>query len=189
MKYVWRLIGVMTMVAMLQSPLTQAEEQSPADCANIYQFTVPELLNNTPVNFCEAYQGKVLLIVNTASKCAFTGQYEGLEKLYAEFKDRGLVVLGFPSNQFAGQEPGTAEEIQNFCRLTYGVQFPMFAKSQVRKKGADPIWRYLGETSGTYPKWNFYKYLINRNGEVVEVFSSITSPDTQRFRKAIQALL
>ncbi|WP_419414530.1 glutathione peroxidase [Pontibacter sp. JAM-7] len=166
-----------------------ADDKRPTECSNIYQFTVPDLLHNTPVNFCQAYHGKVLLIVNTASKCAFTGQYEGLEKLYSEYKDRGLVVLGFPSNQFAGQEPGTPTEIQNFCRLTYGVEFPMFAKSQVKKKGADPIWQYLGETSGTYPKWNFYKYLIDRQGKVVDVYSSISSPDTRKFRNAIEALL
>lgn len=160
-----------------------------ATCMNIYQFTVPDLIDENPVDFCRAYAGKVLIIVNTASKCGFTGQYEGLEALYREFGDQGLVVLGFPSNQFGNQEPGTAEEIQNFCRVTYGVQFPMFAKTHVRKGDADPLWTYLGETSGTYPKWNFYKYLINREGEVVDVFSSVTSPESRRFRKAVKALL
>lgn len=158
-------------------------------CNNIYQFSVPDLITNQPVNFCDAFKGKVLIIVNTASKCAFTGQYEGLEALYQEYAEQGLVVLGFPSNQFGGQEPGRPEEIHNFCRITYGVQFPMFAKSRVREEDADPIWKFLGGTSGTYPKWNFYKYLINRQGEVVDVFSSMTSPESKRFHRAVKSLL
>jgi len=167
----------------------QITKGNEATCNNIYQFSVPDLITNQPVNFCDAFKGKVLIIVNTASKCAFTGQYEGLEALYKEYADQGLVVLGFPSNQFGGQEPGRPEEIHNFCRVTYGVQFPMFAKSQVREEGADPIWKFLGESSGTYPKWNFYKYLINRQGEVVNVYSSFTSPDSMRFKRAVKALL
>lgn len=158
-------------------------------CDNIYQFSAPDLITNKPVDFCHAYRGKVLIIVNTASRCAFTRQYEGLEALHSKYADRGLVVLGFPSNQFGGQEPGNAEEIQRFCRVTYGVQFPMFAKTAVRKGDADPLWTYLGETSGTYPRWNFYKYLVNRRGEVVDVFSSITSPNSRRFQRVLKALL
>lgn len=169
--------------------ITAAAITAGKTCMNIYQFSAPDLITNKPVDFCEAYKGKVLIIVNTASKCAFTGQYEGLEALYKEYADQGLVVLGFPSNQFGNQEPGDAEQIHNFCRVTYGVQFPMFAKSRVSKSDADPLWTYLGETTGTYPRWNFYKYLINRQGEVVEVFSSITSPDSKRFHRAVKALL
>lgn len=192
-----RLILIMTaFLSILYVNVATAEELMAAEtdtqkvnCMNIYQFTAPGLIDEKPVDFCKAYAGKVLIIVNTASKCGFTGQYEGLEALYREFGDQGLVVLGFPSNQFGNQEPGTAEEIQNFCRVTYGVQFPMFAKTRVRKGDADPLWSYLGETSGTYPKWNFYKYLINREGEVVDVFSSVTSPESRRFRKAVKALL
>jgi len=161
----------------------------PSRCNNIYQFSAPELITNKSVDFCHAYRGKVLIVVNTASRCAFTGQYEGLEALYRKYADRGLVVLGFPSNQFGGQEPGSAEEIQRFCRVTYGVQFPMFAKTAVRKGDADPLWTYLGDTSGTYPKWNFYKYLVNRQGEVVDVFTSIASPDSRRFQRALKTLL
>ena len=176
-------------VVTSEEAITTDTDTQQANCMNIYQFTAPDLIDEKPVDFCKAYAGKVLIIVNTASKCGFTGQYEGLEALYREFGDQGLVVLGFPSNQFGNQEPGTAEEIQNFCRVTYGVQFPMFAKTRVRKGDADPLWTYLGDTSGTYPKWNFYKYLINREGEVVDVFSSVTSPESRRFRKAVKALL
>lgn len=173
-----------------ENPLTtKTAITSGKTCMNIYQFSAPDLITNKPVDFCEAYKGKVMIIVNTASKCAFTGQYEGLEALYKEYADEGLVVLGFPSNQFGNQEPGDAEQIHNFCRVTYGVQFPMFAKSRVSKSDADPLWTYLGETTGTYPRWNFYKYLINRQGEVVQVFSSITSPDSKRFHRAVEALL
>ena len=176
-------------IAVAEEVITIDTDTQQANCMNIYQFTAPDLIDENPVDFCKTYAGKVLIIVNTASKCGFTGQYEGLEALYREFGDQGLVVLGFPSNQFGNQEPGTAEEIQNFCRVTYGVQFPMFAKTRVRKGDADPLWTYLGDTSGTYPKWNFYKYLINREGEVVDVFSSVTSPESRRFRKAVKALL
>lgn len=176
-------------VTVAEEVITTDTDTQQVNCMNIYQFTAPDLIDEKPVDFCKAYAGKVLIIVNTASKCGFTGQYEGLEALYREFGDQGLVVLGFPSNQFGNQEPGTAEEIQNFCRVTYGVQFPMFAKTRVRKGDADPLWTYLGDTSGTYPKWNFYKYLINREGEVVDVFSSVTSPESRRFRKTVKALL
>lgn len=162
---------------------------SAAACTDLLAFEVKTLAENKTVNLCQAYSGKVLLVVNTASKCAFTGQYEGLEKLYREYRDQGLVVLGFPSNDFGQQEPGTAQQISNFCRTTYGVEFPMFAKARVRGADADPFWRNLVTASGTTPKWNFYKYLINRNGEVVDVYSSITSPDSGRFRRAIERLL
>jgi len=160
-----------------------------ADCGKLLDYNVRTLADDREVNLCEAYSGRVLLVVNTASKCAFTGQYEGLEKLYSEYQDRGLVVLGFPSNDFGEQEPGSEKQISNFCRTTYGVEFPMFSKTKVKGRDADPFWQALVQQSGTSPKWNFYKYLINREGEVVDVFSSITSPDSGRFRRAIERLL
>lgn len=128
------------------------------------------------VNLCEAYSGKVLLVVNTASKCGYTPQYEGLEQLYEKYEQRGLVVLGFPSNDFMGQEPGTEAEIQNFCRLTYDVQFPMFEKTPVKKEHAHPFYAQLAELSGTYPTWNFHKYLIGRDGKLITQFSPHTKP-------------
>ena len=139
------------------------------------------------IDLCQTYKGKVVLIVNTASKCAFTGQYEDLEALYAKYRDQGLVVLGFPSNDFGNQEPGDEKTVQAFCRLTYGVKFPMFAKTHVTKDNADPLYKTLGELTGTYPKWNFYKYLLDREGNIVDVSSSLTNP--HKLQKTIERLL
>jgi glutathione peroxidase len=129
----------------------------------------------------DTYKGKVVLVVNTASKCGFTPQYAGLEELYNEYKDRGFVVLGFPSNQFMNQEPGTNEEIATFCKRNYGVTFPMFAKIDVNGPGADPIFNFLRESKpgvlgSESIKWNFTKFLINRDGEPVARFSPKTEP-------------
>ena len=147
------------------------------------------LASTDQVNLCEAYAGKVLLIVNTASKCGNTPQYDGLEALYQQFGDDGLVVLGFPSNDFLGQEPGTEEQIEEFCRLTYGVEFPMFEKTTVKGSGAHPFFAALAEASGTFPTWNFHKYLIGRDGEWVAEFSPRTLPDDEALLKALQAAL
>ncbi|QNE06114.1 glutathione peroxidase [Croceicoccus marinus] len=138
------------------------------------------------------YRGKVLLIVNTASKCGLTPQYEGLEALYRDLQDRGLVVLGFPCNQFAGQEPGSAEEIASFCRLTYDVTFPIFAKIDVNGDDAAPLYRWLkqqapGVIRTEAIKWNFTKFLVGRDGQVVDRFAPTTAPED--LRGAIEALL
>ncbi len=134
------------------------------------------LASDDVVNLQTAYGGKVVLVVNTASKCGNTPQYEGLEKLYDEYGDRGLVVLGFPSNDFFGQEPGTEEEIQEFCRLTYGVRFPMFEKVTVKEGEAHPLFERLAAAAGTYPTWNFHKFLIGRDGRFIAEFSPRTQP-------------
>jgi len=128
-------------------------------------------------------KGKVVLIVNVASKCGFTPQYDGLEKLYKEYEDKGLVVLGFPCNQFMSQEPGTDEQIGEFCRLNYGVTFPVLKKVDVNGDKADPVYKYLkSQKSGflglTRVKWNFEKFLVNREGKVVQRFGSLTSPES-----------
>ncbi len=127
------------------------------------------------------YRGKVALVVNTASKCGFTPQYEGLEKLYAQFKDDGLVVLGFPCNQFGGQEPGGADEIGEFCQLNYGVSFPMFEKVDVNGAAAHPLFEWLrSEKSGVLGdkvKWNFTKFLIGKDGNVIKRYGSTTKPE------------
>ena len=134
--------------------------------SNIYQFQA-ELLDGQEQSLA-AYEGKVLLIVNTASKCGFTPQFTGLEKLYQKYKDQGLVILGFPCNQFGGQDPGSNEQIGAFCQKNYGVSFPMFAKVDVKGAGAHPIFRYLTNNSkgvlGSGIKWNFSKFLIGRDG-------------------------
>jgi glutathione peroxidase len=160
-----------------------------AGCAPTLDFEKRRLAGDETVRLCDAYQGQVILVVNTASKCGFTGQYEGLEALYDKYRERGFVVLGFPSNDFANQEPGSEEQIQEFCRLTYSVEFPMFEKVHVKKGIADPFIANLAEKSGAYPKWNFYKYLIDREGNVVDYFSSITSPDSKKVVSAIERLL
>ncbi len=135
------------------------------------------------------YKGKVSLVVNVASKCGFTPQYEGLEKLHAEMKSKGVNVLGFPSNDFGGQEPGTAAEIQEFCRLTYGVTFPMFEKV-VTKAGADqsPVYAFLGQ-SGNLPAWNFSKYVIGKDGQILAFFPSKVTPEDPTLRAAIATAL
>ena len=147
------------------------------------------LASTEKVNLCEAYSGKVLLVVNTASKCGNTPQYDGLEKLYEEYGSDGLVVLGFPSNDFMGQEPGTEEQIEEFCRLTYGVQFPMFEKTTVRENNAHPFYAALADASGTYPTWNFHKYLIGRDGRLVAEFSPRTKPFDEKLVAAVEEAL
>ncbi len=160
-----------------------------ASCAPALDFEKRRLASDETVRLCEAYQGKVVLVVNTASKCGFTGQYEGLEALYDQYGDQGLVVIGFPSNDFGNQEPGSEEQISDFCRLTYSVQFPMFEKTTVKRGLADPFYQYLADQTGVYPKWNFYKYLIDRDGRVVDVYSSMTSPKSKKLVNAIEQLL
>jgi glutathione peroxidase len=135
------------------------------------------------------YQGKVVLVVNTASYCGFTRQYDGLEKLYANLRPKGLVVVGFPSNNFGNQEPGTEKEIADFCRLTYGVQFPMMAKTEVVGPAAHPFFQELAKTTGEKPQWNFHKYLIDRSGRKVASFSSRVEPNSPELAAAINRLL
>lgn len=147
------------------------------------------LASDEVVNLGDEYADKVLLIVNTASKCGNTPQYDGLEKLYQEYEDRGLVVLGFPSNDFFGQEPGTEEEIQEFCRLTYKVRFPMFEKVTVKEGSAHPFYDRLAAAAGTYPTWNFHKYLVGRDGKVIMEFSPRTQPYDEKIIAEIEAAL
>lgn len=155
-----------------------------------YDFSFHTLLGQHPLPLAQ-YKGKVLLIVNTASQCGFTPQYEGLQKLYDTYKDRGLVVLGVPSNDFGGQEPGSNDEIAHFCKLNYGVTFPMASKEIVAGDKAHPFyqWAYGVLGFGTAPKWNFHKYLINRDGQLIDYFNSTTGPDSGRLREAIDAAL
>ena len=147
------------------------------------------LASDETVNLADAYGGKVVLVVNTASKCGNTPQYEGLEKLYEEYRDEGLVVLGFPSNDFFGQEPGTEEQIQEFCRLTYGIRFPMFEKVTVKEGEAHPFFDGLAAAAGTYPTWNFHKYLIGRDGQLIAEFSPRTQPYDEKLVGSIQTAL
>ena len=147
------------------------------------------LASDEVVNLSEAYADKVILVVNTASKCGNTPQYDALEALYENYGDDGFVVLGFPSNDFMGQEPGTEEEIQEFCRLTYKVKFPMFEKVTVKKGKAHPFFDQLAAASGTYPTWNFHKFLIGRDGKLITEFSPRTKPDSKDVVAGIEAAL
>ena len=157
--------------------------------SNFYQFKAQSLQGK---EICTAsYQRKVILVVNTASKCGLTPQFEGLEKLYREYKDKGLVILGFPCNQFANQEPGSEKEISEGCLLNYGVTFPMFSKIEVNGDNAHPVYKYLKkELKGTFGnriKWNFTKFLVDKSGNPYKRFSPITKPE--KLRKHIEKLL
>jgi glutathione peroxidase len=147
------------------------------------------LAGKTPLNLQKTYGGQVLLVVNTASKCGFTPQYDGLEALHTKLKGRGFAVLGFPSNDFMGQEPGTEKDIKDFCRLTYGVKFPMFEKTSVIGEKASPFYKTLTASTGVAPGWNFHKYLIDRNGNVVASFGSRVKPDDAEMLGKIEVLL
>jgi len=162
---------------------------SMASDATLLDQEFRRLASEEVVNLGEAYSGKVLLVVNTASKCGNTPQYDGLEKLYQEYGTDGLVVLGFPSNDFFGQEPGTEAEIQEFCRLTYKVKFPMFEKVNVKEGKAHPFFDRLATAAGTYPTWNFHKFLIGRDGQLITEFSPRTKPYDEKLVAAIQAAL
>jgi glutathione peroxidase len=159
-------------------------------CSDLLNADFRPLAGKEKVNLCKQFEGKVLLVVNTASKCGFTPQYDALEKLHANLSARGFAVVGFPSNDFMGQEPGTEEEIKDFCTLTYGVKFPMFEKVHVKKGEANPFYDKLAaQAQGHYPSWNFYKYLIDRNGNVVADFSSKVKPDDADLDAQIEKLL
>ena len=148
-----------------------------------------QLAGKETVNLQSTYGGQVLLVVNTASKCGFTPQYEGLEAMHAKYKDKGFAVLGFPSNDFMGQEPGSEEEIQEFCTLTYGVKFPMFEKVQVRGDSPTPLYADMIKATGEAPGWNFHKYLIDRSGKVIASFGSRTTPQDPKLVAAIEKAL
>lgn len=145
-------------------------------------------LQEEPVNLCQ-YAGQVVLFVNTASYCGNTSQYGALEKLYAELKPRGFVILGFPANDFGEQEPGSNGEIAKFCKLTYGVKFPMMEKSHVIGKEVNPVYKQLVASSNNAPEWNFHKYLLGRDGKKLLSFPANLSPDAPEFRAAIETLL
>ncbi|MEM9531717.1 MAG: glutathione peroxidase [Pseudomonadota bacterium] len=157
------------------------------DC-NLLDHDFRKLAADESVNLCEDYSGQVLLVVNTASKCGNTPQYDGLEAMYKKYRDQGFAVLGFPSNDFMGQEPGTEDQIAEFCRLTYGVQFPMFEKTTVKGAAQHPFFAQLTE-AGQAPQWNFQKYLIDREGKLIQVFSPRTQPEDEALVEAIETAI
>lgn len=144
-------------------------------------------LDGTPASLA-AWSGKVLLVVNTASECGYTPQYEGLQALHAKYEARGFAVLGFPSNDFGGQEPGTSAEIASFCKTRYGVTFPMFEKVVTKGRDRAPLYATLGDALGP-PKWNFHKYLVDKKGVPVKAWPSAVAPDAKEIAEAIEALL
>ena len=157
------------------------------DCPTLLDHKFNRLQDDAPQNLCQ-YSGKVTLVINTASYCGYTAQYEGLEKLYAKYKDKGFVVLGFPSNDFS-QEPGNNKDIADFCYNTYGVKFPMFAKSSVRGKEMNPLFAALSKASGKSPGWNFHKYLIDKEGKLLANYGSSVSPDDKNLVATIEKAL
>lgn len=177
-----------TLLASLAGLLALPSLVFAESCPPLLDHSFPRLQDEKPQSLCD-YRGKVLLVVNTASYCGFTKQYDGLEKLYARLKDRGLVVVGFPTNDFGEQEPGSNKEIADFCRSTYGVQFPMFAKTTVKGPNANPFFAELAKRSDTTPKWNFYKYLVDRSGREVVAFSSFTDPEDKKLFAKISEFL
>ncbi len=164
-----------------------AASPAPQACSGLLQKTFLRLQDEKPQSLCQ-YSGKVVVVVNTASFCGFTPQYRGLEDLYAKYRDRGLVVLGFPSNDFS-QETGSNKDIADFCENTFGVKFPMFTKTVVTGKDVNPLFRQLAEKTGTSPKWNFYKYVIARDGTSVVSFNSMAEPTSRQFLAEIEKQL
>ena len=171
---------------LLIMALFGSEQLNAKECSALLDVNVKTLNKTKVINLCNEYQGKVLLVVNTASRCAYTNQYDSLEKLYKQYRQRGLVVLGFPSNDFGHQEPGSEKEIKDFCSVTYGVEFPMFSKTRVAERNAEPFYRKLAEASGIYPQWNFHKYLIASNGRLVSNYPSAIDPLDARITDAIE---
>lgn len=157
------------------------------DCPPLLQHTFPRLQDEKPQNLCQ-YRGRVLLVVNTASYCGYTGQYEGLEALHRRYQERGLVVLGFPSNDFR-QEKASNAEIAEFCENTFGIRFPMFAASSVRGPQASAFYQQLAATAGQAPSWNFHKYLIDRSGQVVGAFPAAMPPEGRPLVREVERLL
>lgn len=177
-----RLLGSLLVAASLALPMM-------ASAAGLLDVAYRPLAGKDPVNLAQRYHGRVLLVVNTASKCGFTPQYEGLEALQKSYSARGLSVLGFPSNDFKGQEPGDEKDIQEFCTLTYGVKFPMFEKVHVVGDQATPLYKGLTAATGVAPGWNFHKYLIGRDGAVIAQFPSRVKPDDKELVAAIERAL
>ncbi len=181
-------LSIVAMLLALTIEVQAGEKRGDVTCPAILSHSFNRLQDEAPQDLCQ-FAGKVVLIVNTASYCGFTGQYEGLEALYSKYQARGFVVLGFPTNDFGKQEPGSNKEIADFCFNTYAVKFPMFAKTVVTGTGRNALYSQLVNATGTTPKWNFYKYLVDRSGKVVNSYNSMTSPQGSGLVADIEKLL
>ena len=180
-------ISLAALVVALTALPAPAFAQSAPSCPPLLQQSFDRLQDDKPQSLCQ-YSGKVLLVVNTASYCGFTPQYEGLEALHAKYAPRGLVVMGFPSNDFS-QEPGSSDQIAELCFNTYGVKFPMFAKTHVKGEQANALFAKLTQATGKAPAWNFHKYLVDRSGRPVAAYGSRVAPDDAGLRAAIEKAL
>lgn len=177
----WAVLGA------LPAQAQPAPAAAPA-CPALLQHRFDRLQDEKPQSLCQ-YAGRVVLVVNTASFCGFTSQYKDLEDLHARYQARGLVVLGFPANDFGQQEPGSNQKIAEFCENTFGVRFPMFAKTHVVGREANPLYRQLAERTGERPQWNFHKYLIGRDGQAVRSYPSGLNPKDPKFLRDIEQFL
>lgn len=167
---------------------SKSQVQDPTTApGSLYDFSMPDIKGN-PVSLAD-YKGKVVVVVNVASKCGLTPQYEGLEAFYKKYQEKGVVVLGFPANNFMGQEPGSADEIQSFCKVNYGVTFPLFTKISVKGSDKAPLYGYLTKATGEEVSWNFQKFIVNREGKVVKSISPRTHIDDPEVIKLIEGLL
>lgn len=174
---------LLTCLGMIGAPQALAQA-----CSGLLDYSFPRLQDGAPQSLCQ-YRGKVILVVNTASFCGYTNQYEALESVYQKYRGSGLVVIGFPSNDFGEQEPGGNKEIADFCRTTYGIKFPMMAKTDILAPATHPFYKQLISRSGVAPQWNFHKYLIDRSGTRVESFSTVTAPDSPGLIASIERRL
>ena len=187
--FLWALSAAGASAQASPAPAATAATAAPAAaCPALLDHTMPRLQDEKPQNLCQ-YSGKVVLVVNTASYCGFTPQYKALEGLHAKYAPRGLVVLGFPSNDFGQQEPGSNKEIADFCESTFGVKFPMFSKTVVKGPQADPLFAELARRTGRAPGWNFHKYLVARDGVAVSSFASEVDPGSRSFAAQVEKLL
>lgn len=173
---------------LLPSVVAAQTAKPPATCPALLSHSFPRLQDEAPQNLCQ-YAGKVLLVVNTASYCGFTRQYEGLEALHAKYEKRGLVILGFPANDFGSQEPGNAKQIADLCFNTYGVKFPMFSKTTVVGPQRNAFYTQLFQATRAAPQWNFHKYLVARDGKTVSSFQSAVEPGGAQLTAAIETAL
>lgn len=169
-------------------PSTPAKSQPPSEKKSMSLHDLSANRLDGKAEKLSDFQGKVLVVVNTASECGYTPQYAGLEKLYQDYKDKGVVVLGFPSNDFGGQEPGSSEEIKKFCELRFKVTFPMFEKVKTKGDGQSPVYAFLAKDHDA-PKWNFHKYVVGKDGQVKAGFPSKVTPESDELRKAVDAAL
>ena len=176
---------IVAALAALATPTRSDAMES--NCPAILDQKFSNLMDE-PVSLCQ-FSGKVVLVVNTASECGYTPQYDGLEKLYRRYRDKGFVVLGFPANDFDAQEPGSNQEIAQFCRVNYGITFPVFAKTSVVGAKVNPLFRELAAKTGKPPRWNFHKYLLDKAGQPVAAFESAVEPEDKKITSQIEQLI